>query len=257
MNYVIIGNGVAGTTAAENIRKNDPQGEIKIFTEEAYPFYSRIRLIEYLAGEVELPKLQIRSNTWYDDQKIQLFLNRKVVDIDTDKKVIVTQSGERHGYDKLLLADGSHSFVPPIKGAEKKGVFTLRNLKDAQEIKSFADGKTKALLIGGGILGIEGGNSLRKTGLKVSVIEFAPRLLPRQTDPVCAGMLQTRLEQMGLTFYLGVASKEIIGENQVQGLLLEDGRQIETDLIIISDGVRPNLERAQKLNLKIGKGIPV
>ncbi|OGP51352.1 MAG: pyridine nucleotide-disulfide oxidoreductase [Deltaproteobacteria bacterium RBG_13_43_22] len=257
MNYVIIGNGVAGTTAAENIRKNDPQGEIKIFTDEAYPFYSRIRLIEYLAGEVELPKLQIRSNTWYDDQKIQLFLNRKVVDIDTDKKVIVTQSGERHGYDKLLLADGSHSFVPPIKGAEKKGVFTLRNLKDAQEIKSFANGKTKALLIGGGILGIEVGNSLRKTGLKVSVIEFAPRLLPRQTDPVCAGMLQTRLEQMGLTFYLGVASKEIIGENQVQGLLLEDGRQIETDLIIISAGVRPNLELAQKLNLKIGKGIPV
>ena len=257
MNYVIIGNGVAGTTAAENIRKNDPQGEIKIFTDEAYPFYSRIRLIEYLAGEVELPKLQIRSNTWYDNQKIQLFLNSKVVDIDAAKKTILTQSGERHGYDKLLLADGSHSFVPPIKGAEKKGVFTLRNIKDAQEIKSFANGKTKALLIGGGILGLEVGNSLRKTGLKVSVVEFAPRLLPRQTDPVCAVMLQSRLEQMGLTFYLGVASKEIIGENQVQGLLLEDGRQIETDLIIISAGVRPNLELAQKLNLKIGKGIPV
>ncbi len=257
MNYIIIGNGVAGTTAAENIRKNDPEGEIKIFTDEAYPFYSRIRLMEYLAGEVELPKLQIRSHTWYDNQKIKLFLNSKVVDIDVAGKAIITQSGERHSYDKLLLADGSHSFVPPIKGAEKKGVFTLRNIKDAQEIKTFAEGKTKALLIGGGILGLEVGNSLRKTGMKVSVVEFSPRLLPRQTDPVCAALLQTRLEQMGLHFYLGATSKEILGENQVQGLLLEDGRQIETDLIIISAGVRPNLELAQKLNLKIGKGVPV
>ncbi len=257
MNYIIIGNGVAGTTAAENIRKNDPQGEIKIFTDEAYPFYSRIRLMEYLAGEVELPKLQIRSNSWYDNQKIELFLNSKVVDIDVASKAIQTQSGKRHSYDKLLLADGSHSFVPPIKGAEKEGVFTLRNIKDAQEIKRFAEGKTKALLIGGGILGLEVGNSLRKTGMKVSVVEFFPRLLPRQTDPLCATLLQTRLEQMGLHFYLGVSSKEILGENRVQGLLLEDGRQIETDLIIISAGVRPNLELAQKLNLKIGKGISV
>ena len=148
MNYVIIGNGVAGTTAAEHIRKNDPEGTIKIFTEESYPFYSRIRLMEYLAGEVELPKLQIRSNTWYDQNKIQLFLNTRVADIDVAGKAVLTQSGERHSFDKLLLADGSHSFVPPIQGADKKGVFTLRNIKDAQEIKNFAAGKTKALLIG-------------------------------------------------------------------------------------------------------------
>ncbi|MBI4763096.1 MAG: NAD(P)/FAD-dependent oxidoreductase [Deltaproteobacteria bacterium] len=257
MNYIIIGNGVAGTTAAEHIRKNDPEGTIKIFTEESYSFYSRIRLMEYLAGEVELPKLQIRSNTWYDQNKIQLFLSTRVVDIDVPGKAVLTQSEERHGFDKLLLADGSHSFVPPIPGADKKGVFTLRTIQDAQEIKNYAAGKTKALLIGGGVLGLEAGNSLRKTGLKISVVEFSSRLLPRQTDQVCAALLQTRLEQMGFSFYLGAASKEIIGENQVQGLLLEDGRRIETDLIIISAGIRPNLEMAQKIKLKIGKGIPV
>ncbi len=257
MIYIIIGNGVAGTTAAETIRKNDPQGEIKIFSAEAYPFYSRIRLMEYLAGGIELPKLQIRSDAWYNNQKIKLFLNSKVVDIDAAKKEVITQSGERHVFDKLLLADGAHSFVPPIKGAEKKGVFTLRNIKDAQEIKAFAAGKAQALLIGGGLLGLEAGNGLRKTGLKVSVVEFSPRLLPRQTDPACASLLQTRLEQMGFSFYLGAASKEIEGEAQVKGLLLEDGRRIEADLIIISAGVRPNLELAQKLGLKIGKGIPV
>jgi nitrite reductase (NADH) large subunit len=180
-----------------------------------------------------------------------------VVDIDVPGKAVITQSGERHGFDKLLLADGSHSFVPPVPGADKKGVFTLRTIQDAQEIKDFAAGKAKALLIGGGVLGLEAGNSLRKTGLKVSVVEFSPRLLPRQTDPVCAALLQTRLEQMGFSFYLGAASKEIIGENRAQGLLLEDGRRIETDLIIISAGIRPNLELAQKLKLKIDKGIPV
>jgi nitrite reductase (NADH) large subunit len=257
MTYIIIGNGVAGTTAAETIRKNDSQGEIKIFSDEAYPFYSRIRLMEYLAGEVELPKLQIRSTAWYDNQKIQLFLNNKVVDIDAVKKEVVTQPGERHVFDKLLLADGAHSFVPPIKGAEKNGVFTLRNIKDAQEIKAFAAGKTQVLLIGGGLLGLEAGNGLRKNGLKVSVVEFSPRLLPRQTDPACASLLQTRLEQMGFSFYLRAASKEIEGEAQVKGLLLEDGRRIEADLIIISAGVRPNLELAQKLGLKLGKGVPV
>jgi nitrite reductase (NADH) large subunit len=257
MNYIIVGNGVAGTTAAETIRKNDSGGEITIFTDESFPFYSRIRLMEFLANEVELPKLQIRSNAWYDQQKIKLYLSSKVVDIDSTKKVIITQSGERHSYDKLLLADGSHSFVPPIKGAEKKGVFTLRNIKDAQEIKQFSTGKTKALLIGGGVLGLEAGNSLRKNGIKVSVIEFFPRLLPRQTDPACSALLQTCLEQMGLSFYLGVTSKEIIGDHQVQGLLLKDGSQIETDLIIISAGVRPNLELAQKAGLKTGKGVPV
>ncbi len=257
MNYIIIGNGVAGTTAAQTIRKNDLQGTIKIFTDEVHPFYSRIRLMEYLAGEAELSKLQIHSNTWYDQHNIRLFLNSKVTDIDAVKKEILTNAGERHGYDKLLLADGSHSFVPPIKGAEKNGVFTLRSIRDAEEIKRFMTGKKKALLIGGGILGLEVGNSLRKSGLKVSVAEFFPRLLPRQTDSVSSGLLQSRLEQIGLEFYLGVVSKEIIGDNPIKGLVLEDGRTVETDLIIISAGVRPNLELAQKLNLKTGKGIVV
>ena len=257
MNYIIVGNGVAGTTAAETIRKHDAQGDIKIFTNEDYPFYSRIRLMEYLAGDVDIPKLQIRAKAWYDTNRIQLFTDAKIVGVDKDNKEVATSQGQRFFYDKLLLATGANSFVPPIKGADKKGVFTLRNMKDAQEIKTFASGKSLVLLIGGGLLGLEAGNGLRKSGLRVAVAEFFPRLLPRQTDPACAGLLQKRLEDMGFDFYLGVSSKEILGEDHVQGLLLEDGRRIAADLILISAGVRPNVELAQKMGLQTGKGLPV
>jgi nitrite reductase (NADH) large subunit len=257
MNYIIVGNGVAGTTAAETIRRQDAQGDIKIFTDEAYPFYSRIRLMDYLAGEVDIPKLQIRAQTWYETNRIQLFTGARIVEVNTDKKEVATSQGKRYLYDKLLLATGANSFVPPIKGADKKGVFTLRSLKDAQDIKAFASGKNQALLIGGGLLGLEAGNGLRKSGLRVAVAEFFPRLLPRQTDPACAALLQKRLEELGFAFYLGVSSKEILGGDKVEGLLLEDGRQIAADLILISAGVRPNLELAQKMGLKTGKGLPV
>ena len=257
MKYLIVGNGVAGTTAAAAIRKTDSTGEIRMITEEAYPFYSRIRLMEYISGEVDLSKLQIKNQAWYEENKIQLALNSRVADIDPVGREIVTQSGQKFSYDKLLLATGAVSFLPPIKGSEKQGVFTLRNIQDAEAIKKYARGKSKALLIGGGLLGLEVGNSLRKAGLTVSVAEFFPRLLPRQTDPACAGLLKGRLEKMGFVFYLGVVSKEILGEETAQGLLLEDGRQIPADLIIVSAGVRPNMALAQKLGIKVGKGIPV
>lgn len=257
MEYVIIGNGVAGTTAAAAIRKNDPSGTIRLITDEAHPFYSRIRLMEYLSGEADLAKLQIKKEAWYQENKIALTLSDRVTDIAPAGRQVTTASGKKFTYDRLLLATGADSFLPPITGSDKTGVFTLRHIRDAEAIKQYTAGKSKVLLIGGGLLGLEVGNSLRKAGLEVSVAEFFPRLLPRQTDPACAELLKARLEKMGFLFYLGVKSKEIVGERAAQGLILEDGRRIDTDLIIVSAGVRPSLELAKKAGIKVDKGIAV
>ena len=257
MNYVIIGNGIAGTTAAENIRKLDSMGEITIITDETSPFYSRIRLIDFLANEVDEKGLVIYKDDWYEKNNIQLLLNTVVSEIDLDKKLVITANGEKPGFDKLLLATGGFSLVPPVPGSDKKGVFTLRTLKDAHNIINYAEGVKKVILIGGGALGLEAGNSLRKTGHEVTVVEFFPRLLPRQMDIEGAEILKARMEDMGFTFYLGARSKEILGNKEAAGLLLEDGTRIDCELIIISAGIRPRAGLAEKLGLKMNRGLVV
>jgi nitrite reductase (NADH) large subunit len=257
MRYVIIGNGVAGTSAAAQIRKQDSSGDITIVTDETVPFYSRIRLIEYLAGEADDQDIVIYKDEWYGKNNIKLLLNSHVSEIDKDNRRVAVSTGEQLPYDRLLIATGGLSFVPPIPGADKEGVFTLRTLRDADEIISYAEGRKKVILIGGGVLGLEAGNSLRKKGLEVTVVEFFPRLLPRQMDPEGAQVLKGQMESMGFSFCLGAKSKEITGEAQANGLLLEDGTAIDGDLVIISAGVRPQAELCKKIGLTVNKGVVV
>lgn len=256
MKYVVLGNGVAGTTAAASIRKLDSSGKITILTDEAVPFYSRIRLIDYLAGEADKQGIIIHKDDWYEKNNIKLVLNSPVSEIDKENKRVVTPSGQL-AYDRLLIATGGISFVPPIPGSDKKGVFTLRTIRDADEIMAYAKGLRKVILIGGGVLGLEAGNSLRKTGYEITVVEFFPRLLPRQMDPEGAGVLKAQMEGMGFKFYLGARSKEIFGDERAKGLRLEDGTEIEGDLIIISAGVRPQAGLCKGLGLTINKGVVV
>lgn len=257
MKYLIIGNGVAGTTAAHNIRKIDSDGEITIVTEENTPYYSRIRLIEYLAGEAGENDIIIHRDDWYEKNNIKLLLNAPVTEINNDSKEVSMERGGKLEYNKLLLASGGISFIPPIAGSDKEGVFALRNITDADEIINYAEDKKKVILIGGGVLGLEAGNSLRKRGLDVAVIEFFPRLLPRQMDPEGAEVLKAHMESMGFTFYLGAKTKEITGGDSVSGVLLEDGTTIYGNMVIISAGVRPRAELAKTLGLKMNKGVAV
>jgi nitrite reductase (NADH) large subunit len=257
MKYIIIGNGVAGTTAAANIRKIDHEGEITILSDEAYPFYSRIRLMEYISGDADEIRLVIYKDTWYEKNNIKLLLNTPVSEINKNKKEVIISSGHTLKYDALLIATGGLSFVPQIPGSDKKGVFTLRILKDAIEIKKYAEQSKKVVLIGGGVLGLEVGNSLRKTGHSIFVVEFFPRLLPRQMDKEGAEILKTQMEKMGFAFFLGAKTREIIGDEKVKSVILDDGTIIDCDMVIISAGVKPNTELADKLGIKCNKGIPV
>lgn len=258
MQYVIIGNGVAGTTAAANIRKFDSEGKIIIISDETYPFYSRIRLPELLSGAVDEKGLIIKKDTWYAENRIDLVLNTVVTDIDVPGKRVISSDSSAIKYDRLLIATGGLSFVPPIPGADKKGVFTLRTLNDAIAIKEFSkQSGIRVLLIGGGVLGLEAGNSLRKAGNYISVVEFFPRLLPRQMDPSGAEILKKQLEDTGFRFHLGVKSREITGTEKVEALILDDGTRIDCDMILISAGVRYNPLLALKLGLPVEKGVIV
>lgn len=258
MKYLIIGNGVAGTTAAGAIRKNDPEGEITVITDEAYPFYSRIRLMEFLSGDVDEQGLLIRKPQWYEDTRMTLVLNETVTGVDPAKKELQTSSSSVYHYDRLLLATGGVSFIPPIPGADRKGVFSLRTMDDARAIREYARSSgDEVILVGGGVLGLEAGNGLRKTGKRITVVEFFPRLLPRQMDPEGAAILQAQMEQMGFRFFLGARSKEIVGKETAEGLVLEDGTRIDGRLIIISAGVRPNIELAKKIGIACEKGVLV
>ena len=257
MTYLIIGNGVAGTTAAETIRKMDSTSEIIIHTEEKTPFYSRIRLIDYLAGEAGAEDIVIHDRQWYEKNRISLFPGSRIESIHADKKEVVTEKGEVIPYECLLLSTGAKCFIPPITGSDKKGVFSLRTIADADEIIAYAEGKKKVLLIGGGLLGLEAGNSLRKRGYDITVVEFFPRLLPRQMDPEGAEVLKAQMETMGFKFYLGATTKEITGDKQADGVLLEDGAHVEGDMVIVSAGIRPRSELADALGLQSDKGVQV
>jgi nitrite reductase (NADH) large subunit len=255
--YLIIGNGVAGTTAAEHIRKQDGEGTIVIATDEDLPFYYRVRLTEFIAGDLTEQDLIARKRDWYKDHGIDLKLGVRITGAKPKEKVVLTDDNQRLSYDTLLVAAGSHSFIPPIKGSEKKGVFALRSIQDAREIAAYAKDIEEVVLIGGGLLGLEAGNAIRKLGKRVMVVEFFPRLLPRQLDVDGAKRLQGIMEEMGFSFRLGAKTQEITGADQVTGVQLEGGETLPAEMVIISAGVRSNLELAEPLGLDFDKGIKI
>jgi nitrite reductase (NADH) large subunit len=198
-----------------------------------------------------------KKDAWYSEQNIELKTGTRIVGADSTGKNIITEDDQKLSYDRLLVATGSHSFIPPINGSEKKGVFALRSIQDAHNISDWVKDIEDVVLIGGGLLGLEAGNALTKLGKKVMVVEFFPRLLPRQLDVDGAKRLQAIMEGMGFSFRLGAKTQEITGIDQVKGVQLEGGEELSAEMVIISAGVRPNLEMAESLGLDQDKGIVV
>jgi nitrite reductase (NADH) large subunit len=257
MRVIIVGNGLAGTIAAKTLRELDKKVEIDIFTEERYNYYPRPNLIEFLAGNLSFEKIFAFPEKWYSEQNINVQLERPVTRISPDSKEIEIVGGEKEKYAFLILASGSLAFVPPIKGAEKEGVFTLRTLDDAFELIEYTKSHRRVTVIGGGLLGLETARAIKSRGAEVDVVEFFGHLLPRQLDEQGASLLKSQIEKMGIGIYLSLACEEVLGQESVAGLKFEGGQEIKTDVALVAAGVRPNIRIAQDAGLEMDRGLIV
>ncbi|HSW61909.1 MAG TPA: FAD-dependent oxidoreductase [Dissulfurispiraceae bacterium] len=257
MKYIIIGNGVAGTSAAITIRKQDTAADILILSAEPTPFYSRIRLIDYLAGEVSEQELILFKNSWYEKNAITLRLSSPAERIDPKTKTVQIAGEQTLRYDRLLLATGGVPTLPPIEGIRLPCVYTLRTLADAERIRDAAGRSQNVLVLGGGLLGIETANALQKAGNTVTVVEYFPRLLPRQMDAAGGEVLQRALEHLGLQFVLDAKTRAVIDDAGRRGIELLDGRFVAADMVIVSAGIAPNRALLDGLPVEPGRGVPV
>lgn len=255
--YMIVGGGLAGVTAAMEIKRLDPNGEVSIYAKEPYPYYQRPRLWEYIAGEISLEQLYFKPVAWYKEKGIDLYLNTPVLEIIPQDKKIVLADHTTKPYDRLLLSTGADSLIPPFAQNPLPGLFALRTLEDAQKIIAHADQCTDVLIIGGGLLGLETGRALLKRGLKVKIAEFMPYLLPRQLDEQGAQVLQQYLSSLGMQIITSAATTKIEQEYNRLVVTFKDGRQEKIGMVILSTGIRSQVDLAATSGLKVNRGIIV
>ena len=257
MRHLIVGNGVAGVTAAQEIKRADPAAEVHIYGAEPYPYYRRPLLWEFIAGQIEQDALYFRPADWYAERGIHLHLGIQVAALDPAAHRLGLAGGLAAEYDRLLLATGGRAFVPTCLGTDKQGVFTLRTLDDALALRAHAKTASSAAVIGGGLLGLETARALHSAGLDVTVVEFFPYLLPRQLDVEGAQVLQALLEAQGLHVVTGGTTQAILGHGPATGIRLQDGREIPGELVLFSAGIRSEISLAQAAGLAVNRGIVV
>ncbi|NLC04782.1 MAG: NAD(P)/FAD-dependent oxidoreductase [Tissierellia bacterium] len=255
--YLIIGNGIAGLSAAKEIRKNDKIGKITMVTSEEYLTYYRLKLSKSLSESADSQSLIINNQSWYDDRNIKVILSKIVERIDTRDNIVVLDDSSLIKYEKLLIATGAKSFIPPIHGKFKEGVFALRTIRDLNYIKKYLSNRDRVLIIGGGLLGLEAAWSLHLLGKKVSIVEFAPYLLPKQLDKELGDKLASKLEELEMKVYLASTAEEIIGDTNATGIIVNNGEIIKSDAIFISSGIRPNLDIIRDTDIIFDRGILV
>jgi len=255
LRVIIVGNGLAGIISAKTLRELDKKVEIEVFAEEKYHYYPRPNLIEFLAGTIPFERMFAFPQEWYREQNINIHLGKPVTRIFPDSQEIEVAGGKKEKYESLLLANGSFSFIPPFKGTDKKGIFALRTLDDAFELLEYLKNHQRVVVIGGGLLGLEIARAMKSRGARVDVVEFFDRLLPRQLDIQGASLLKAQVENMGINVHLGLATEEILGQNDVRGLRFKGEREIEMDMAIVAAGVRPNIRLAKEAGLETDRGL--
>ena len=261
LKLVMVGNGMAGIRTLEELLRLEPElYEITVFGAEPHPNYNRILLSPVLAGEQTVDQIILNPLAWYEEHGIKLHLNKKVVKIDRTKREVVAEDGTTESYDRLVLATGSVPFILPVPGKDLPGVIGYRDIKDTNEMIDAAKVYQHAVVIGGGLLGLEAANGLLLRGMKVTVVHIGPWLLERQLDEVAGNMLQASLEQKGLQFLLNtqtVALHPNVAGDRVGSIEFKEGLRIPADLVVMAAGIRPNTALAESAGLLCNRGVVV
>jgi nitrite reductase (NADH) large subunit len=255
---VIIGNGMAPGRMLEHLFEQAPgRYDVTIFNAEPRVNYDRIMLSPVLSGEKSYEQIVIHGDGWYIDNGITLYKGHRIVAIDRGAKTVTSDHGVMEPYDKLVIATGSVPFIIPVPGADLPGVITYRDLDDVNAMLLAAQSREKAVVIGGGLLGLEAAAGLAHRGMDVTVLHVMPTLMERQLDPAAGYLLQKAVEERGIKVICKANTKAIVGEGRVEGVALDDDRVIGASLVVMAVGIRPNVALARDAGLAVNRGIVV
>jgi NAD(P)H-dependent nitrite reductase large subunit/NAD(P)H-dependent nitrite reductase small subunit len=255
---VVIGNGMAGMRTVEELLQLAPDlYDVTVFGAEPHVNYNRILLSPLLAGEKSVAEIILHTPEWYTEHGVTLHSGDPAVQIDRRRRVVRSQNGIEVPYDRLLIATGSKPIVLPVPGAQLRGVVTFRDLADVDAMLEAARCFRKAVVIGGGLLGLEAANALVRRGMDVTVVHLFASLMERQLDESAAALLKTSLESRGLKFHMPAKTAAVLGAERVTGVRFEDGVELEADLVVMAAGVRPNTELAGRAGLRCERGVLV
>jgi nitrite reductase (NADH) large subunit len=247
---IVVGNGMVGFKFCEKLRNRNKDLEVVVYGEEPRPAYDRVHLSSYFSGNTAEDLLMAPSD-WYEQNNVKLHVGELVTTIDRQHKTIRTHSGLTDHYDYLVMATGSSAFVPNIPGVDRHGVFVYRTIEDLNQITTYSKNISRAAVMGGGLLGLEAAKALLDLGLEAHVVEFAPRLMPRQLDDAGASILAHKLSQLGITIHTGKSTSSIEGNGKIEGLKFSDGNLLDIEMLVISAGIRPRDELAKEIGLNV------
>ena len=254
---VVVGNGMAGMACVEQILKHQARFRITVFGDETHVNYNRVMLSSVLAGEKAADEIVLHPREWYVRNGIDLRVGVRIVDVDSDAKTVRGNDGSVTPYDTLLLATGSSAWLPPIDGLALDGVFVFRTLDDTRALVDRSGPGTKAIVIGGGLLGLEAARGLQVQGCDVTVVHLAQTLMERQLDPDAGYYRLGKMEEMGIRVLLGRTTIAVLGDDRVDGVALSDGTCLDADLVVVAAGIRPNIDLAVHAGVTCNRGIVV